>query len=166
MGRVCAIFAMVTWVIPTAGSSKGNQTSSSSVVCRVKTSTYLCLQHLNRLNIIVFSMADQIDFLKEPNNVTVFEGNAAFFPCTFVGINVAPRWRINNEMFVTSALPRGYSYNRSGLVISSVDLSLNMTSYSCFFSVYQGGRFMDIESTTGYLIIAGLHIPQYNYSIH
>ena len=88
-----------------------------------------------------------IVFLKEPKNVTAFEGESAFFPCTFEGINVAPRWRINNQVLVTSALPRGYSYNRSGLVISSVDLSLNMTSYSCFFSVFRGGGFMDIEST-------------------
>ena len=101
-------------------------------------------------------MQGQIVFLQQPKNVTVFEGITTFFACTYGGINVVPRWRINNEVFVASALPRGHSYHRSGLVISSVDLSLNMTSYSCFFTVYQGGRLMDVESTTGFLKI-GLH---------
>ena len=109
-----------------------------------------------RLN-VVFSMLGRIVFLQEPKNVTVFEGMNAFFACTYEGTNVVPRWRINNQIFVASALPRGHSYNRSGLVISSVDLSLNMTSYSCFFTVLQGGQLIDIESTIGYLIIAGLY---------
>ena len=98
-------------------------------------------------------MQGQIVFLQEPKNITVFEGISAFFACTYEGIDVAPRWRINNQTFVANALPDGHSYNRSGLVVSSVDLSLNMTSYCCFLSVIQGGGFVKIESATGFLKI-------------
>ena len=102
-------------------------------------------------------MLGQIVFLQEPNNVTVVEGMDAFFPCTYHGTSGVPDWRIANNDFVISTLPHKHSYNGSGLVVSNVDLSLNMNSYSCFFSVYQGeGKFMEIESTTGFLIITGL----------
>ena len=97
--------------------------------------------------------------LQEPKNVTVFEGMDAFFPCYYHGTSGIPTWRIANHEFATSALPPRYFYNGSGLVVSNVDLSLNMTSYSCFFIVYgTEGQFVDIESTTGYLYISGLHI--------
>ena len=90
--------------------------------------------------------------------MTVFEGMDAFFPCYYHGTSGIPTWRIGKTEFATSALPPPYFYNGSGLVVSNVDLSLNMTSYSCFFSVYVGGgQFMDINSSTGFLIIAGLH---------
>ena len=108
-------------------------------------------------------------FLQEPKNVTVSEGLNAFFACTYNGTSRVPVWRIANEVFVTSALPPRHSYNGFGLVVSRVELSLNMTSYSCFFSVYiGGGEFMDIESTTGYLIIAGLHTSSImsHYIVH
>ena len=97
-------------------------------------------------------------FLQEPKNMTVSEGMDAFFACTSNDTNGVPTWRIANHEFATSALPPRYFYNGSGLVVSSVDFSLNMTSYSCFFTVYVGGgQFMDINSSTGFLIIAGLH---------
>ena len=90
--------------------------------------------------------------------MTVPEGADAFFACTYHGTTGVPVWRITNNVFVTSALPPRHSYNGSGLVVSNVDLSLNMNSYSCFFNVHIGrGRFVDIESTTGFLVIAGLH---------
>ena len=106
----------------------------------------------------VFPMpSGQIVFLQEPKNVTVLEGADAFFACTYHGTTGVPVWRIANDVFVASALPARHSYNGSGLVISNVDLSLNMNSYSCFFSIHiGGGQFMDIESTTGFLVIAGL----------
>ena len=100
----------------------------------------------------------QIVFLQEPKNVTVSEGAEAFFACTYHGTTGVPVWRITNNVFVTSALPPRHSYNGTGLVVRNVDLSLNMNSYSCFFNVHiGGGRFVDIESTTGFLVIAGLH---------
>ena len=103
-------------------------------------------------------MLGQIVFSQEPKNVTVFEGMDAFFPCTYHGTSGIPTWRITNTSFATSALPPRHSYNGSGLVVSSVNLSLNMSSYSCFFSVYVGGgQFVDVNSSTGFLIIAGLH---------
>ena len=103
-------------------------------------------------------MAGQITFLQEPKNVTVPEGADTFFACTYNGTTGVPVWRITNNVFVTSALPPRHSYNGSGLVVSNVDLLLNMNSYSCFFNVHIGrGRFVDIESTTGFLVIAGLH---------
>ena len=106
-------------------------------------------------------MPGQIVFLQEPKNVTVAEGMVAFFACTYTGTTGVPVWRISNNVFVISALPPRHSYNGSGLVISSVDLSLNMNSYSCFFNVYaRGGQLKKIESTTGYLIIPGLIYQQ------
>ena len=98
-----------------------------------------------------------IFFSQEPKNVTVFEGMDAFFPCSYHGTSGIPTWRIGKTSFTTSALPPKHLYNGSGLVVSSADLSLNMNSYSCFFSVYVGeGQFMDINSSIGFLIIAGL----------
>ena len=97
-------------------------------------------------------------FLQEPKNMTVSEGMDAFFACTSNDTSGVPTWRIANHEFATSALPPRYFYNGSGLVVSSVDLSLNMTSYSCFFIVYvTEGQFVDIESTTGFLYVSGLH---------
>ena len=82
----------------------------------------------------------------------------AYFACTSNDTNGVPTWKIANHVFASSALPPRYSYNGSGLVISNVDLSLNTTSYSCFFIVYvTEGQFVDIESTTGFLYITGLH---------
>ena len=58
-------------------------------------------------------------------------------------------------------------HNGSGLVITSVDLSLNMTSYSCLFKLLpcvRSGRveYKHIESNTGFLFISGLHMPPSN----
>ena len=98
-------------------------------------------------------------FVEEPQNVTVPEGVDVFFPCSYQGISGVPTWRISKQVFISSDLPPKHSFNGSGLIVHNVDLSLNMTSYSCFFSVYQGGgTIRDIESRTGFLIIAGLHI--------
>ena len=106
-------------------------------------------------------------FLQEPKNVTVAERTDAFFACSYRGTSGVPSWRINNTVFVISALPPKHSYNGSGLVVSSVDLSLNMTSYTCFFSVYiGGGEFEDIQSNTGFVIIAGLHITVNGIVLH
>ena len=73
-------------------------------------------------------------FLQEPKNVTVAERMDAFFAYSYRGTSGVPSWRINDTVFVISALPPKHSYNGSGLVVNSVDLSLNMTSYTCFFS--------------------------------
>ena len=101
----------------------------------------------------------QIVFLQEPKNVTVAERMDAFFACTYRGTSGVPTWKIADNTFVTNALPPKHSYNGSGLVVNSVDLSLNMTSYACFFSEFiGGGQFSDITSNTGFLIIAGLCI--------
>ena len=93
-------------------------------------------------------------------NVTVAVGMNAFFPCSYNGTTAAPTWRINNSISHNNKLPPKHSYNGSGLVVSNVDCSLNMTSYSCFFNVYVGGgQFMDFNSSTGFLIITrGLFI--------
>ena len=108
-------------------------------------------------NNAAFLHAGRIVFLQEPKNVTVAEMTDAFFACSFHGTSEVPSWRISNNDFVTSALPTRHSYNGSGLVISSVDFSLNMTSYACFFSVYVGrGQFEEIESDTGFLTVEGL----------
>ena len=107
----------------------------------------------------VFFILAQIMFLEEPRNVTVSEGTDAFFACTSNDTSGVPTWRIANHEFATSALPPRYFYNGSGLVVSSVDLSLNMTSYSCFYIVYvTEGLFVDIKSTTGFLYVSGLQV--------
>ena len=96
-------------------------------------------------------------------NVTVSEGMNAFFPCYYRGTTAAPTWRINSRTFHNNCLPPKHSYNVSahGLAVSNVDLSLNMNSYSCYFSVYAGGgQFTNFESSTGFLIVAGL-LPKF-----
>ena len=67
-------------------------------------------------------------FLQEPKNVTVAERMDAFFAYSYRGTSGVPSWRINDTVFVISALPPKHSYNGSGLVVNSVDLSLNMTT--------------------------------------
>ena len=106
-----------------------------------------------------FFMTGQIIFLQEPRNVTVTEGVDAFFPCTYYGTNRSPHWKINSSIYSISDLPPRHLYNGSGLVISNVDLSLNMTSYSCFIEVIARGEFIDIESNIGFLLIPGLQMP-------
>ena len=104
-------------------------------------------------------MPGVVVFLQEPMNVTVSEGMNAVFPCHYSGTNAAPTWKINNKTYHNNRLPPKHSYNVSahGLVVSNVDSSLNMTSYSCHFCVYAGGgQFMHFESRTGFLIIEGL----------
>ena len=102
------------------------------------------------------SMAGQIVFLQEPKNVTVAEGKDAFFPCSYLGTNRSPSWTINSHIFLISSLPPKHSYNGSGLIVSNVDLSLNMSSYSCSIVLVTRGRLNNTKSNTGFLLIAGL----------
>ena len=106
--------------------------------------------------LLILSVPGHIMFLQQPRNVTVPEGADAFFACTYNGTTGVPDWKISNNVYVT--LPPRHSYNGTGLVVRNVDLSQNVTPYSCFFTVYiEGGQLIDIESTTGFLLIAGWH---------
>ena len=108
--------------------------------------------------LLILSVLGKIMFLQEPRNVTVSEGADAFFPCTYHGTTGVPDWRISNNVFVTSVLPPRHSYNGSGLLVRNVDLSLNVTPYTCLFTVFvEGGQISDIESSTGFLLITGWH---------
>ena len=111
---------------------------------------------MNDLQDVSLYAVGQIVFLQQPMNVTLAAGMDAFFACTYLGTSGVPDWRISNNVFVASALPPRHLYNGSGLVVSNVDLSLNMSSYSCLFPVFNGREFTDIESTIGYLLIIGL----------
>ena len=113
-----------------------------------------------------FSLPGQITISREPNNVTVTEGMDAFFACTYVGTSGVPSWRIANHVFAINALPPRHLFNGSGLIVSNVDMSMNMTSYSCLFSVYIGeGRFRTMESNSGFLFITGLHVSSSSYLV-
>ena len=132
-----------------------------NIICRHKWET----SH-TRLYFLFFILGDVV-FLQEPMNVTVSEGMNAFFPCYYHGTTAAPTWRINSRTFHNNRLPPKHSYDVSahGLAVSNVDLSMNMNSYSCYFSMYVGGgQFRNFESSTGFLIIAGL-LPMFVHYI-
>ena len=88
--------------------------------------------------------------MNEPRNVTVTEGETAYFPCEYRGTNVAPSWRIGGLRYASTSLPRGYRENLTGLVVPHVTQEMNGISISCYFQL--GTKVT--QSSTGYIIIA------------
>ena len=99
-------------------------------------------------------------FKQQPEgNVTVGEGDNAYFPCTYDGISTKPYWNITSangqELIVsTSRLPYKYYFNGSGLLVRNVDSSVNMTSYSCILQVFDRNKLTFQHSTSGQLIVS------------
>ena len=88
-----------------------------------------------------------------PQNTTAFEGDSVLFGCIYTGTSSSPYWKIAGTTYSTNLLPRGYTSTADGIFIASVETAMNNTQYICFFTVYVGGQFVNLESLPAYLLI-------------
>ena len=88
-----------------------------------------------------------INFLREPTDISVYEGESAKFDCSFTGSDEVPFWGINGTYYDYSELPPGYTISQSdfSLTIVNVNIAMNRTSLNCFI----GGE----ESNTAFLYV-------------
>ena len=90
-------------------------------------------------------------WIREPRNVTAVVGSDVFFPCEYSGVTAQPLWRRDGVTFDPQHdPPPKHSPNETGLVISDVDVSMNMTRYSCFLDLFLRGYY---ESSPGYITV-------------
>lgn len=88
-------------------------------------------------------------FIEEPKNVTVDEGESAYFPCVCRDdIEYQPSWNIGGDRYAPMQLPHGYARNRSGLIVEQVTRKMNGVSVFCFF-------FSLGQSRTAYITVKG-----------
>lgn len=78
----------------------------------------------------------QIEFIDQPRDKIVCEGEDVFFPCTYRGTTALPRWRINEEEHSNNRLPARHIYNGTGLVVANIKSSMDLWTYSCFFKYF------------------------------
>lgn len=81
------------------------------------------------------------EFLSIPEDVTVFEGGRAFFPCTFNGTTAHPVWYITLNSTSLTIIYDGvgarristayYRDNGTGLLVSDVNPTINNSLYAC-----------------------------------
>ena len=82
--------------------------------------------------------------------MTVIVGSDVFIPCEFSGAGQAlPHWRHNSDMFYSLSVPPGHTFNGSGLIVSNIQESMDMDSYSCFIDLFNGYY----ESTIGFITV-------------
>ena len=105
--------------------------------------------------LVMFAAGQNVVFLREPQDTKAVSGNDAFFPCTYTGTGGVPHWLVNQtRTYPVSALPPRHDHNGTGLIIHSVDISMNGTKYMCCFEVHVGlGVIERICSSAGMLII-------------
>ena len=108
-----------------------------------------------KILLIPFHAGQNVVFVREPQDTKAVSGNDAFFPCTYTGTRVVPHWSVNQtRAYPVSALPSGHSHNDTGLIVHSVDISMNATEYQCCFEFHVGqGVIKPICSSAGMLII-------------
>ena len=96
--------------------------------------------------------------MQPQGNVTVAEGDDAYFPCTYDGIHTSPYWNISSadgrqKIVSTNNLPYKHYFNGTGLIVQNVDARNNMTLYSCILQVAEGDDDTTQTSTSGQLIV-------------
>lgn len=98
-------------------------------------------------------------FKSQPQgNVTIAEGDDAYFLCMYDGIHTSPHWNISSvdgqqKIVSTNNLPYKHYFNGTGLVVQNVDARNNMTLYSCILQVVEGDGVTVRTSTSGQLIV-------------
>ena len=90
----------------------------------------------------------QVHFISEPNNQCVAEEETAYFPCTYTGTSLRPKWRINENEYTISTLPLFHFFDGMGLLVTRISISMNMSQYTCFFN-------SQIMSNTAILTVVG-----------
>ena len=110
---------------------------------------------MKKILLIPFPAGQNVVFVREPQDTKAVSGNDAFFPCTYTGTRGAPHWSVNQtRAYPVSALPSGHSHNDTGLIVHSVDISMNATKYQCCFEFHVGqGVIKPVCSSAGMLII-------------
>lgn len=85
--------------------------------------------------------------------MTVGNGKDAFFPCTYNGSFSFPFWRIANQEYSPDNLPLKHYLNNTGIIVSNVNIMMNMWSYTCVVYTYNRTTNLWIthESSTGFL---------------
>lgn len=97
-----------------------------------------------------------VNFVAEPTNVSVIEGDNAYFACEYSSnTRVRPAWRINGLVYSSNDLPDAkYSFNGTGLVVVRVNRMMNMWSHSCIIDTYTAEMgFQSTESAVGILFV-------------
>ena len=98
-----------------------------------------------------------VTFLEQPTNISAVIKGQAYFPCRYTGTNKVPAWNIINtnreaSQYTATTLPPFHYFNGTGLLITRVTESLNLTTYSCFFELNRAGPYK-ISSSNGTLFI-------------
>ena len=131
---------------------------------------YKYLKMMLILLLVIKVHGADVTFIKEPHDITVYEGEDVFIPCDYTGILSTPSWIITtpngNHMDTPSSwLPWKHVYNGSGIIINNVDLKLNMTTYKCilFIASEDFQRVLNFTSTAGVLTVKPL--PEHSLMI-
>ena len=73
-----------------------------------------------------------------PRNITRTEGTInVVIPCEAVSLTATPFWKINNSIYYFSDIPPPFVSTRDGryIVIPTIDVYMNRTSFQCFFPI-------------------------------
>ena len=100
----------------------------------------------------------QIQFINEPQDVCITEGENGFFPCTYAGTVSVPKWTINHIKYSASTLPPQHFYNGSGLIVARVTSSMNMYQYTCLFD-----SVVSLLSNTAHLTVVQSKSSKWSY---
>lgn len=84
-------------------------------------------------------------FTAQPEDITAVEGETVKFSCILQESNSSPIWIINNILYHRINLGGNYRYEKDGLTVLNVELSMNNTSFQCITPT--------AESTVGILYV-------------
>jgi hypothetical protein len=75
----------------------------------------------------------QVTITNGPQDITVYEGATAMFPCSIVGAASVPFWYIDDSRYDFRSLPDRHSFSLENktLIVSEVKISDNGTAYKC-----------------------------------
>ena len=101
---------------------------------------------------VVFGTAISITLGPADTNTT--EGSTVTCDCIYNGTEDLPLWRINDVLHSSSALPAGYTANKTGLYFQAHE-ELHLSTYQCLFGFYDdlSDSVEMTESATGTLFV-------------
>lgn len=95
-----------------------------------------------------------VEFISEPQDVCILEGEDAYFACVYSGTTDSPHWNISGNIYSRNQLPYPYQAMDTTLVVRGVDASMNKITISC---IVQGeltlGNIVPFESKTATLTV-------------
>ena len=72
-----------------------------------------------------------MEFISEPQDVCILEGQDAYFVCTYSGTTNSPHWNISGNVYSRNQLPYPFQTIGTTLVIRGVVASMNKLTISC-----------------------------------